>query len=117
MSNAIVDKSLEFAVRCVKFYKYLCEDKHEYVLSKQMLRSGTSIGANVSESRGAQSSPDFITKLHISLKEAHETAYWLEVMYRSEIINEKEYDSMNSDLNELTALLISIIKSTKANTL
>ena len=115
MAGAIFDKSLDFAVRCVKFYDYLKDEKHEYVISKQILRSGTSIGANISESQGAQSTPDFITKLHISLKEARETAYWLLVLYRSEIISETEYDSMNNDLKEIIALLISIIKSVKVN--
>lgn len=115
MSNVILDKSVDFAVRCVKFYNYLCDEKREYVMSKQMLRSGTSIGANISESQGSQSNPDFIAKLHISLKEAQETSYWLLVLYRSEIISETEYDSMNNDLKEIIALLISIIKSVKVN--
>ena len=115
MDNIILEKSIGFAVRCVKFYCYLRDEKHEYVLSKQMLRSGTSIGANVSESQGAQTTPDFISKLHISLKEARETAYWLLVLYKSNIIDKTEYDSMNNDLSELIALLTSILKKTKTN--
>jgi len=115
MGNVLLDKSVDFAVRCVKFYNYLCDEKREYVMSKQMLRSGTSIGANISESQGSQSNPDFIARLHISLKEAKETSYWLLVLYRSEIINETEYNSMNDDLKEIIALLVSIIKSVKVN--
>jgi four helix bundle protein len=115
MGNVLLDKSVDFAVRCVKFYNYLRDEKREYVMSKQMLRSGTSIGANISESQGSQSNPDFIARLHISLKEAKETSYWLLVLYRSEIINETEYNSMNDDLKEIIALLVSIIKSLKVN--
>ncbi len=111
----MMEKGLDFAVRCVKLYNYLREERHEYVLSKQMVRSGTSIGANISESQGAQSSPDFIAKLHISLKEARETGYWLLILYRADYITEVEYDSINKDLGELIALLTSILKSTKDN--
>jgi len=116
MGNVVLDKSLDFAVRCVRFYNYLREEKHEFVLSKQIVRCGTSIGANIFEGQGAQSNPDFISKLHISLKEARETAYWLLVLYRSELISEAEYKSMNNDLDELISLLISILKTTKKNT-
>ncbi len=115
MENVVMEKGLDFAVRCVKLYNYLREERHEYVLSKQMVRSGTSIGANISESQGAQSSPDFIAKLHISLKEARETGYWLLILYRADYITEVEYDSINKDLGELIALLTSILKSTKDN--
>jgi four helix bundle protein len=115
MANVVMEKGLDFAVRCVKLYNYLREERHEYVLSKQMVRSGTSIGANISESQGAQSSPDFIAKLHISLKEARETGYWLLILYRADYITEVEYDSINKDLGELIALLTSILKSTKDN--
>ena len=112
--NALSEKSLKFAVRVVKFYKYLCEDKKEYVLSKQILRSGTSIGANVRESRNAQSDSDFINKLNIALKEADETQYWLEVLRLSEIISLESYDSLNADVTELIAMLISAIKKMKS---
>ena len=84
--NIIQEKSKVFAVRIVKFYKYLCDEKKEYVLSKQILRSGTSIGANVRESKNAQSKADFISKMSIALKEADETAYWIELLTESEII-------------------------------
>ena len=114
MSSVVFEKSLEFAVRCVRFYDYLRSEKKEYVISKQILRSGTSIGANISESQGAQSTPDFVAKLHVSLKEARETAYWLLVLYKSDKISEAEYDSMNKDLDELISLLVSILKTVKA---
>ncbi|MBQ7062777.1 MAG: four helix bundle protein [Bacteroidales bacterium] len=116
MANVVLDKSLDFAVRCVRFYNYLREEKHEFVLSKQIVRCGTSIGANICEGQGAQSNPDFIAQLHVSLKEARETAYWLLVLYRSEIISEAEYKSMSNDLDELISLLTSILKTTKKNT-
>jgi four helix bundle protein len=83
--NILVDKSFTFAVRIVKLYKYLCNDKKEFVLSKQLLRSGTSIGANINESQDAQSKNDFISKLSISLKEARETKYWIELLEKQTI--------------------------------
>ena len=88
----IRQKTIDFAVRIVKFYKYLNTDKKEFVLSKQILRSGTSIGANVRESKNAQTNPDYLSKMNIALKEADETQYWLEVLYRSELITEQEYN-------------------------
>ena len=100
-------------MRIVKFYKYLCEEKQEYVLSKQVLRCGTSIGANLSESRNAQSNADFISKINIALKEANETHYWLELFLRSEIIPEEFYFSLNQDLEELIAMLVSALKTLK----
>lgn len=106
-------KSVEFAVRIVNFYKYLCEEKKEFVISKQILRSGTSIGANVRESRNAQSDPDYITKMNIALKEADETQYWLEILLKSNYITETEYNSLNEDLKELIAMLVSIVKTLK----
>lgn len=109
----IQDKSLNFAVHSVNFYKYLSETKHEYIISKQFLRCSTSIGANVRESKNAVSNADFINKLSIALKEADETQYWLEVLQLSEIISNEEFDKMNSEVKELIALLTSIIKSTK----
>ena len=108
-------KSKAFAVRIIRFYQYLSTKKHEHILSKQILRSGTSIGANVRESYNAQSNADFINKLSIALKEANETLYWLELFLESEIINNDEYDSLFQDLNELIALLTSTIKTSKKN--
>ena len=106
-------KSKAFAVRIIRFYQYLYTKKHEYILSKQILRSGTSIGANVRESYNAQSKADFINKLSIALKEANETLYWLELFLESEIITRDEYDSLFQDLDELIALLTSTIKTSK----
>ena len=112
-NNALKDKSLLFAVRCVNMYKLLCDERKEFVLGKQMLRSGTSIGANVSEALCAESNKDFIHKLHIAYKEANETQYWFEVMLKSNLINDIEYKSINDNLTELLALLTSIIKTSK----
>ena len=109
----IRQKTLDFAVRIVNFYKYLCTDKKEFVLSKQILRSGTSIGANVRESKNAQTDPDYLSKMNIALKEADETQYWLEVLFRSEPITEQEYKSLDEDLKEIIAILVSIVKKLK----
>ena len=109
----IKEKTLVFAVRVVKFYKYLCEEKKEFVMSKQILRSGTSIGANVRESKNAQTNPDYLTKMNIALKEADETQYWLELLFRSEYITKDEYQSLNDDLKEIIAILVSIVKKLK----
>ena len=115
MKKSILDeKSMLFAVRIVKFYQYLCTEKKEYVMSKQILRSGTSIGANLRESRNAQSTSDFIHKLNIALKEADETQYWLELLKLSDIITEEYYETLNQDLSELIAMLISSIKTLKS---
>ncbi len=96
-------------------YKYLCSDKKEFVLSKQLLRSGTSIGANISESQDAQSTNDFISKLSIALKEAKESKYWIELLKETEYLTKKESDSLVNDLIELIKLLVTIIKTTKDN--
>ena len=111
--SVLQTKSLAFAVRIVKFYRYLCEEKREFVLSKQILRSGTAIGANTRESRNAQSQADFITKLTIALKEADETQYWLELLDLSDIISHEEFVSLNNDLSEIVAMLTSSIKTIK----
>ena len=112
--NVLGEKCMLFAVRIVKFYQYLCTDKKEYVLSKQILRSGTSIGANVRESQNAQSKADFANKLNIALKEADETQYWLELLKLSDIITEDHFNSLNQDLSEIIALLITSIKTVKS---
>ena len=109
----IADKSKAFALRIIKLFTYLKENKQEYILSRQILRSGTSIGANVRESKNAQSDVDFIHKLSIALKEADETAYWLELLFESDIIDKIEYDSLNNDLKEIIAMLTSTIKTMK----
>ena len=115
VSNQIEEKSFEFAVRIVKFYQHLTKVKHEHVLSKQILRSGTSIGANVTEAQRGQSKADFLAKMTIALKEANETDYWLRLLYASEYMNEAEFQSMRRDVNELIALLVAICKTTKNN--
>ncbi len=99
---------------CVKLYKHLTTEKKEFVLSKQLLRSGTSIGANIRESRNAQSPADFINKMSIALKEADETQYWFELLYNTEYISEEEFTSINTDVNELISMLISVIKTSKS---
>ena len=112
--NIIQDLSFNFAVRIVKFYKHLTESKKVYVLSKQILRSGTSISANVRESIHAQSTADFISKLNIALKEADETEYWLELLHASDIINDEEFVSLSNDTKQIIGTLVKIIKKAKA---
>lgn len=111
--NAIVDKSKSFAVRIVRLYQYLCEKKREYVLSKQLLRSGTGIGANVKEAVRGQSTADFSAKMSIALKEASETEYWLELLAETGYLSEAESASILADCTELIKLLTSIIKTAK----
>ena len=113
--NVISEKSLKFAVRIVKFYKFLREEKKEFVLSKQVLRCGTSIGANTRESKNAQSRMDFLNKLNIALKEADETAYWLDLLHATNYIDETQFQSIDKDCAELIKLLTSIIKSIKVS--
>ena len=117
MANAIQDKSRDYAIRIINCYKYLIEQKNERVMSKQLLRSGTSIGANTRESRNAQSRLDFLNKLNIALKEADETAYWLDLLHTTEYIDEKMFTSLNNDCNEIISLLVKIIKTIKENPL
>ena len=113
--NVLLDKSKAFALRIIKMYKYLTEDKKEYILSKQVLRSGTSIGANAREASRGQSKSDFYAKLYISLKEADETQYWLELLYESGYLPEKEYKTIYEECEELVRLLVSITKNQKKN--
>ena len=109
----IASLSIDFALRIVNLYKYMCNDKSEFVMSKQLLRCGTSIGANIAESEHAQSTADFISKLYIALKEANETKYWLTLLYRAEYLSETEYESMMKDLRIILGTLVNIIKKTK----
>ena len=111
--NIIVSKSKAFAIRIIRLYQYLCNEKKEYVLAKQVLRSGTSIGANVREAQQGQSKRDFISKMSIALKEANETEYWLELLNETDYLSKDIYESLYNDCNELNKLLISIIKSSK----
>ena len=111
MENAIEVKSFEFAVRIVNLYKFLYT-KNEFVMSKQLLKCGTSIGANVAEAQRAQTSADFNAKLNIALKEANETSYWLRLLIRTDYITEQEFASIFGDLKEILALLTSICRKT-----
>lgn len=112
-NNSIVyDKSFQFAIRIINLYKYLVNNKKEYILSKQVLRSGTSIGANVKEALQAQSKRDYLSKMNIALKEASETDYWLKLLKETEYINNGS-DSLMKDCIELNKILISIVKTTK----
>ena len=108
-------KSKKFADRIFKLHKYLCEEKKEFTTSKQILRSGTSIGANISESRFASSKKDFLLKITIAAKEYSETIYWLERLRNSGHITEKQFESIHKDCSELGAMLTSTIKTTKHN--
>ena len=114
-NNIVKEKSFEFSVRIVNLYKHLTTTKQEYVISKQLLRSGTSIGANICEAQQAQSPMDFLSKMSIALKAAYETDYWLRLLQRTQYLNKDEYDSIISDCQSIIKLLISIIKSTKNN--
>jgi four helix bundle protein len=112
--NVVRDKSFGFALRVVKLYKYLSEEKREFVLSKQLLRAGTSVGANVREAEQAESHADFIHKMSIALKEANECGYWLELLHQGDYIEGKAFESLHEDLTEILKLLTSIIKTSKA---
>ena len=109
--NKLRDKSYRFAIRAVNLYKHLSAERRELVLSKQMLRSATSIGANIHEAEHAQSRPDFLSKLNISLKEASETAYWLRLLKDTSYLNEAEFSSMKNDCDELVAMLAASVKT------
>ena len=109
--NLIVAKSYSFAVRCVKLYKFLCEEKHDYVIGKQLLRSGTSVGANVKEAIRGVSKADFRAKMSIALKEASETEFWIEILRDTDYITTQQADSMLTDCVELLKLLMTIVKS------
>ena len=111
--NPVVCKSRSFAIRIVKLYKYLIEDKSEFVMSKQLLRSGTSIGANIAEAEHGQTEADFYAKMNIALKEVAETEYWLNLLHDTEYISTKQFDSIMADCLELLKLLTSITKKQK----
>ena len=113
--NILIDKSIDFATRIIKLCKYLEEKQKEHIISKQIIRSGTSIGANVNEAQYGNSKADFISKLHISLKETAETEYWLRLLFKSEYIDEKIFESLLNDCLELKKLLISSINTAKKN--
>ena len=115
-SNSVTfQKTKRFAVKIIRFANALMADKKEYIISRQVLRSGTAIGANTRESWNAQSKADFISKLSIALKEADETLYWLEILFESEMITREEFNDLHADLKEIIALLTSSIKTAKHN--
>ena len=113
--SVTLDKSKEFAIRIVNLYKYLRDDKREFVMSKQLLRSGTSIGANLSEAMYGVSRSDFLSKAFISLKECAETKYWLELLNKTDYLTDVEFTSIDNDCTELIKLLTSIVKTTREN--
>jgi len=113
--NIVLDKSFKFAIRVVKLYKYLCNEKKEFVLSKQLLRCGTSIGANVNEAQAGQSRADFISKMSIASKEARESKYWIELLIKTDYLDIKDNHtkSLLNDIKEIQKLLTSIVKSSQ----
>ena len=110
--NIIETKSFDFAVRIVGLYKHLTQEKKEFVMAKQLLRCGTSIGANVAEAEKGQSKADFNAKMNIAMKEANETYYWLRLLRRTDYLNEKEFLSMEKDIREILAIITAICKKT-----
>jgi len=113
VGKMISDKAMDFSVRIVNLYKWLCSEKKESVLSKQLLRSGTSIGANLAEAQDAVSSADFVAKLYIALKECSESIYWIELLYRTDYLDQPQYQSILTDAEELKKILTSIAKKIK----
>jgi len=114
VGNIVLERSFDFAVRVVELNKYLVLEKREFVLSKQVLRSGTAIGALVREAQHAESTADFVHKLSIALKEANETDYWLLLLNKTDYLTDSQFSSLKTDIEELLKLLISIIKSSKS---
>lgn len=111
--SIVMGKALDFAIGIIELYKHLCIEKKEFVLSKQLLRSGTSIGANLKEAKYAQSKKDFINKNSIALKEASETEYWLELLYKTDYLTHKQYLEIINNCNEIVKILTATIKTTK----
>jgi len=115
LKNIIQEKSYKFALRIVKLYQHLLKEKKEFVLSKQVLKSGTSIGANIEEAIGGQSKADFIAKVQIALKEARETNFWIRLLSDSNYIEKKLSESLTKDVEEIIKILVSILKTAKSN--
>ncbi|MEA5500135.1 four helix bundle protein [Limnoraphis robusta Tam1] len=113
INSKVYDKAYKFAIRMVKAYKYLCEDKKEFVLSKQLLRSGTSIGANIAEANGEISKAEFSAKMSIAYKECLETKYWLCLLKDTDYLTKESFDSVYADVEELSKMLFSIVKSSR----
>ncbi len=112
MKNIIADKSFDFAIRIVQLYKHLTKTKREFVMAKQLLRCGTSIGANVAEAEKGQSRADFNAKMNIAMKEANETYYWIRLLSRTGYLNEREFFSLEKDIREILAIITAICKKT-----
>ena len=108
--NVIIQKSFAFSVRIVNLYKYLSQQKHEYMISKQIYKSGTSIGANIAEAQRAQSTADFVSKLKIAMKEASDTQYWLKLLHQTNYMSDREFASIHNDLVEIIKILTAICK-------
>lgn len=113
--NIVKNKSFEFAIRVVKLYQFLCDQQKEFVLSKQLLRCGTSVGAMVREAEHAETKKDFIHKMAIAQKEINETMYWLELLQQTQYLNNEQFESVNNDALEIIKLITSIIKTAKTN--
>jgi four helix bundle protein len=111
--NIIVDKSFDFAVRIVNLYKHMKNTKNEYVLSKQILRSGTSVGANINEAICGISKKDFLSKMYIAYKEILETIYWIKLLYKTDYLDQKQFESLHKDVTELITILTSICKTSQ----
>ena len=113
IENNVYEITSEFAIRIVKLYKYLTEEKHEYIMSKQLFRSGTSIGANSFEGKNAQSRADFNSKMNIALKEATESGFWIDLLHKTEYLDETQYKFLYNDWNKIMGVLTKIVKATK----
>lgn len=111
--NILIDKSINFAARIIKLHRYLNDEKKEYIISKQIIRSATSIGANINEAQYGSSKPDFIAKLHISLKETAETEYWLRLLYKADNLDDSMFNSLLADCLEIKRILIASINTAK----
>ena len=113
--GAAEEKSMKFSLRIIRMYKYLNETKHEFIMTKQLVRAGTSVSANIVEAEKAVSKREFLSKMYIAYKECSETAHWITLLYNSEYITDKEYESIYSDCDELRKILSSITKTTREN--
>ena len=113
VENNVYEITSEFAIRIVKFYKYLTEEKHEYIMSKQLFRSGTSIGANTFEGKNAQSRADFCNKMNIALKEATESGFWIDLLHKTDYLDDVLFESFYKDWNRIMGVLTKIVKATK----
>ncbi|MBR2209356.1 MAG: four helix bundle protein [Synergistaceae bacterium] len=113
--DIVLEKSKSFAVRIIKLYQFLTDNKKEYILSKQILRSGTSIGAHITEAKSGFSKKDFLSKMYIAFKESSETLYWLDLLFETDYLTQEQYNSISTDANELKKILSSITKTAKEN--